>query len=319
MQYRKLGRWGVRVSEISLGSWITYGGSVGDDAARDCIRRAYELGVNFFDTANVYHRGAAERIMGAALAEFRRDSLVVGTKVFHPMGEGANDAGLSRKHVIEQLHASLSRLDTDYVDLYQCHRYDDNTPLEETVRAMSDLISQGKVLYWGTSEWRADQIAAAVEIARAGGWYPPVSNQPQYNALYRRVEKSVLSTTAACGMGNVIWSPLAMGVLTGKYARGEGVPEGTRADSADRQFMDAFDYLSDSTLDTVALLGSLADEAGVSLGQLALRWVLRRPEVSSVIVGATKVAHVDENIAATEADVDPAVIERMTAILEGAP
>src|SRR5688500_359783 len=181
MRYRKLGRWGVKVSEVALGSWLTYGGSVADDTATACIHRAYELGVTFFDTANVYRRGAAEEVVGRALAQYPRDSFVLATKVFFRMGDGPNDGGLSRKHIREQIDASLRRLQVDYVDLYQCHRYDKTVPLEETCQAMDDLIRAGKILYWGVSEWSADQIAHAVSLARARGWAEPVSNQPQYS------------------------------------------------------------------------------------------------------------------------------------------
>lgn len=314
MRYRKLGRWGLRVSEVGLGSWITYGGSVDDEVAIACIRRAYELGVNFFDTANVYHHGAAEEVMGKALTDFTRDSLVVATKVYFPMGDGPNDRGLSRKHVFEQLHRSLDRLGTDYVDLYQCHRYDPDTPLEETIRAMDDLIRQGKILYWGTSEWRADQIEHAVALARAAGWAQPISNQPQYNALYRRIERDVLPTTSQCGIGNVIWSPLAMGVLTGKYSDTTDVPADTRAASAERHFMD--NYMRQPVLDAVQEFVAVAESAGVTPAQLALAWVLRHPGVSSVIVGATRTDHVEDNVAATTADFDTSALDRVSEILE---
>lgn len=228
MRYRRLGRWGVQVSEVSLGSWLTYGGSVEEDTATSCIHRAFELGVNLFDTANGYARGRSEEVVGAALKAFPRDEYVLATKVFFPMKNIPNGGGLSRKHVWEQCHASLKRLDLDYIDLYQCHRYDRGTPLEETCRVMDDLIRQGKVLYWGTSEWNADQIAHAVQLCRAEGWSPPVSNQPQYSALHRVVERGVLKTSKDLGVGNVVWSPLAQGVLTGKYRPAPDCPR-TRA------------------------------------------------------------------------------------------
>jgi voltage-dependent potassium channel beta subunit len=314
MRYRNLGRWGVKVSTVGLGSWLTYGGAVEEATARACIVRAYERGVTFFDTANVYARGRSEEVVGRAIADFRRDSIVLATKVFFPMGEGPNDRGLSRKHVHEQCRLSLRRLGVDYIDLYQCHRYDRSTPLEETCRAMDDLVRQGLILYWGVSEWSADQIAAAVTLCRARGWAEPASNQPQYNALWRRVEERVLPTCAQYGLGNVVWSPLAMGILTGKYTDASKPPAGTRAAGASASMME--DYFTQPVLDAVAKLQPLAREAGTSVGSLALAWCLRRPEISSVIVGATKPEHVDDNVAAAELDVDPAIFARMDAILE---
>lgn len=313
MRYRQLGRWGIKVSTVGLGSWLTYGGAVEEDIARACIVRAYERGITFFDTANVYARGRSEEVVGRAIADFRRDSIVLATKVYFPMGDGPNDRGLSRKHIFEQCHLSLGRLGVEYVDLYQCHRYDRTTPLEETVSAMTDLVRAGKILYWGVSEWTADQIAAAVSLARARGWAEPVSNQPQYSALWRRVEERVLPTCGEFGLGNVVWSPLAMGILTGKYTDATMPPAGSRAAGKSADMME--DYFSQPVLDAVAKLAPLAREAGASLGQLALAWCLRRDEVSSVIVGATKAAHVDDNAAAADLDIDAAVFARMDAIL----
>ncbi|HVM19992.1 MAG TPA: aldo/keto reductase family protein, partial [Egibacteraceae bacterium] len=280
MQYRKLGRWGVQVSTVGLGSWLTYGGSVDEQIAQECIWRAYDLGVNFFDTANVYMRGRAEEVMGKALADFPRDSYVLATKVFFDMGEGPNDGGLSRKHVTEQCHHSLRRLGVDYIDLYQCHRYDPDTPLEETCRVMDDLISQGKILYWGVSEWNADQIAHAVNLCRANGWSPPVSNQPQYSALWRHIEQRVLPTCEELGVGNVVWSPLAMGILTGKYTSVDDVPADSRAAGEDAKFMRR--YFNQDVLDAVAEARGVAEEAGCTLAQLSLAWCLRQDFVSSV-------------------------------------
>jgi voltage-dependent potassium channel beta subunit len=313
MNYRKLGRWGVRVSAVGLGSWLTYGGSVAERAATACIHRAYERGVTFFDTANAYERGRAEEVMGAALADLPRDSFVLATKVFFPMSDPAspnpNDRGLSRKHVTEQAHASLRRLGTDYVDLYQCHRYDIDTPLEETCRTMDDLVRAGKILYWGTSEWSADQIGHAVSLCSANGWVPPVSNQPQYSALWRRIEERVLPTCEDLGLGNVVWSPLAMGILTGKYVSVDDVPAGSRAAGEDAQFMRR--YFTQEVLDAVQRLRPIADEVGCSLAQLALGWCLRQPAVSSVIVGATKPEHVDDNAAAGALDLPDDIVDRM--------
>jgi voltage-dependent potassium channel beta subunit len=314
MQYRKLGRWGVQVSSVGLGSWLTYGGSVEADRAKECIHRAYDLGVNFFDTANVYMRGRAEEIVGEGLSGYPRDSFVLATKVFFPMGDRPNDTGLSRKHVTEQCHHSLRRLGTDYIDLYQCHRYDEDTPLEETCRVMDDLIRAGKVLYWGVSEWSADQIAHAVSICRTEGWALPASNQPQYSALWRQIEDRVLPTCEDLGLGNVVWSPLAMGILTGKYTSVDDVPEGSRAAGGDAKFMDR--YFNSDVLDAVAETKSVADEAGCTLSQLALAWCLRQDFVSSVIVGATKTEHVDDNVAAADLDLGDEVIDAFDELLE---
>jgi len=313
MRYRNLGQAGVKVSTVALGSWLTYGGSVEAETARACIARAYERGITFFDTANVYARGRAEEVMGAALSGYSRDSIVLATKVYVPMGAGPNDRGLSRKHVTEQCHASLRRLGVEYIDLYQCHRYDVTTPLEETCATMNDLIRRGDILYWGVSEWNADQIASAVALCRARGWSAPVSNQPQYSALWRRIEERVLPTTAAYGLGNVVWSPLAMGILTGKYTDAAKPPEGSRAAGRAADMMS--DYFTQPVLDAVAQLQPLAREAGATLAALALAWCLRRPEISSVIAGATKPEHVDANVAAADLDVDPAIFARMDAIL----
>ncbi|MBV8600579.1 MAG: aldo/keto reductase family protein [Candidatus Eremiobacteraeota bacterium] len=313
MKYRNLGRWGVRISSIGLGSWLTYGGSVEEETARACIQRAYDLGVTFFDTANVYARGRAEEVVGRAIAGWRRDSIVLATKVYFPMGDGPNDRGLSRKHVMEQAHHSLRRLGVEYVDLYQCHRYDLATPLEETCAAMNDLVRGGKVLYWGVSEWNADQIASAVLLARARGWAEPVSNQPQYSALWRRIERRVLPTCVEYGLGSVVWSPLAQGILTGKYASVKSPPAGTRAAGPAAEMME--EYFTQPVLDAVAKLAPLAKEAGITLSQLALAWCLRRPEISSVIVGATRAEHVDDNVRAADLELEPELFAKMDAIL----
>ena len=314
MQYRKLGRWGTQVSAVSLGSWLTYGGSVEENTAKECVWRAYDLGVTFFDTANVYMRGRAEEVMGKALADFQRDSYVLATKVYFPMGEGPNDSGLSRKHVTEQCNASLRRLGVDYIDLYQCHRYDEDTPLEETCRVMDDLVRQGKILYWGVSEWSADQIAHAVSVCRSEGWSIPVSNQPQYSALWRQIEDRVLPTCEEVGMGNVVWSPLAMGILSGKYTSVDDVPSDSRAAGDDAKFMQR--YFTQEVLDAVQQTKAVAEEAGCTLAQLALAWCLRQPFVSSVIVGATKTSHVDDNVAAADLELDDDVIDAFDEILE---
>jgi aryl-alcohol dehydrogenase-like predicted oxidoreductase len=313
MRYRKLGRWGVNVSVVGLGSWLTYGGAVEGGAARDCIVRAFERGINFFDTANVYARGGAEEVVGRAIAQFARDDIVLATKVYFPMGPGPNDRGLSRKHIREQIDRSLIRLATHYVDLYQCHRYDIATPLEETCGAMNDLVRAGKILYWGVSEWTADQIIAAVTLCRARGWAEPVSNQPQYSALWRRIEARVLPACRECGLGNVVWSPLAMGILTGKYADAAHPPAGTRAAGESAEMMDR--YYTQRVLDAVQQLRPLAREAGCTPAQLSLAWCLRDPVISAVIVGATRPEQIDDNVVAADLEIAPELFVAMDKIL----
>jgi len=313
MQYRNIGRWGMAVSSVGLGSWLTYGGSVEEATARACIRRAYELGVTFFDTANVYARGRAEEVVGRAIKDFTRDSIVLATKVYFPMGDGPNDAGLSRKHIRMQIDASLRRLDVEYVDLYQCHRYDADTPLDETCGAMNDLVRNGKILYWGVSEWNADQITAACTLARENGWALPISNQPQYSALWRNVQRDVFPACREFGLGNVVWSPLAQGILSGKYTSARAVPPGTRAASNAAGMM--ADYFTQPVLDAVQRIKPLAERAGCTMAQLALAWCLRDTIVSAVIVGATRPEQVDDNVAAAGLQIDPAIFQQMDQIL----
>jgi len=313
MEYRNLGHSGLKLSVVGLGSWLTYGGPVGAETARACVLRAWERGINFIDTANVYARGAAEEVLGPILRELNRDALVLATKVYFPMGDSVNERGLSRKHVRDQLHHSLRRLRVEYIDLYQCHRYDTQTPLEETCEMMNDLVRSGKILYWGVSEWNADQLASAVTLCRARGWAVPISNQPQYSALWRRIEERVLPACEAYGIGNVVWSPLAMGILTGKYTDASRPPAGTRAASGNKEMME--DYFTQPVLDAVAQVVPLAKRAGVSMAQLALAWCLRQPAVTSVIVGATKPEHVDDNAAAGDARIDPSIFDAMDRLL----
>ncbi len=297
MNYRHLGVSGLRVSEIALGSWLTYGGTVEDKSAVACIHRAFELGVNFFDTANVYRRGAAELVVARALEGIDRDDYVLATKVYFPMGEGPNDRGLSRKHVMEQCERSLKRLGVDYVDLYQCHRPDPETPLTETLRALDDLVRQGKVLYVGVSEWPAELLDEARRIQEERGYDPLVSNQPQYSMLYRAIEAEVVPLSRQLGIGQVVWSPIAQGVLTGKYAPGDEPPEGSRATGPDAGFMQSF--MRDDVLEAVQRLRPIAEGLGVSMAQLAIAWVLSEENVSSAIVGASRPDQVDENVAAS--------------------
>ncbi len=309
MNYRRLGKAGLKVSEIGLGNWLTFGGGVDDDEARACIRRAFELGVNFFDTADVYSGGAGEEFYGSELREFRRADLVIGTKLYFPMSAGVNDQGLSRKHIFESVHASLKRLRTDYIDLYQCHRFDEETELSEVLRAMEDLIRQGKVLYWGVSEWPAAAIDQAYEWSFALNAYPPISNQPEYSIAARRVETD--GVQEACrekGLGMVAWSPLKQGILTGKYSGGKVPPDSRAAHEQMSVFLKSIDR---GLADRVDALRPIAERHGMTLAQLAIAWLLGREAVSSVIIGVTRVAQVEENIAATEFDLTPEDMARI--------
>ena len=316
VEYRRLGRSGVKISEISLGSWLTYGGSVAEEQATACVHKAYEIGINFFDTANVYMRGAAEEIVGRALRGFDRDSYFLATKVFFPMGEGPNDRGLSRKHITEQCHASLKRLGVDYVDLYQCHRYDANTPLEETLRTLDDLVRQGKVFYIGVSEWTADQISDALLIAKEMNLDRIVSNQPRYNMIQRQIEVEVVPLSEREGVGQVVFSPLAQGILTGKYRPGEAPEHGTRAaDSESNRFMR--ELMNEEVLSAVEALHSVASYADLSMSQLALAWVLRQENVSSAIIGASRPEQVEDNAGASGVKLSPDTISEIDRILDG--
>ncbi|MCZ8521808.1 MULTISPECIES: aldo/keto reductase family protein [Paenibacillus] len=312
MQYRKLGNSGLKVSEISLGSWMTYGGYVENERAVRSIEQAYDLGINFFDTANVYERGEAEKLVGRVLASYPRESYVLATKVFGNMGDGPNDRGLSRKHITEQCHASLKRLGTDYVDVYYCHRYDPETPLEETLRALDDLVTQGKVLYVGVSEWTAAQMVEAQGLADRLLLDRIIVNQPIYNLFKRYIEKEVIPAGEAKGISQVVFSPLAQGLLTGKYRRGEAVPQDSRAASKNW----GEERINDAQLAQVEQLSSVADELGIKVSQLALAWVLRQPNVASALVGASRPEQVSENAAASGITLPPEVLQRIDAILE---
>jgi voltage-dependent potassium channel beta subunit len=308
MKYRKLGRSGLRVSEVSLGSWLTFGDGDGSSGVAR-IHRARELGVNLFDTADVYANGRAEEVLGRALADLPRHELVIATKCFWPMSDDPNDRGLSRKHVVESVERSLRRLRTDYVDLHQCHRFDPETPLEETVAAYDDLVRQGKVLYWGVSEWGPSEILDAVRIARASSLSTPISNQPQYSLLHRHAERKVFPACREAGIGQLVFSPLAQGVLTGKYGGGAR-PEGSRATS-DKHGRWMQEFLSPEVLERVERIRPLADAAGLTPGQLALAWCLREPGVASVIVGATSPEQVDENVAAAGVELPGEVVSKL--------
>jgi voltage-dependent potassium channel beta subunit len=312
MNYRKLGKWGTRVSEVGLGSWLTYGGTVDEKSTADQIKFAFEHGINFFDTANVYSGGKGEVAVGKAIKDLPRHEYVLATKVFFPMGKGPNDRGLSRKHIFEQCDASLGRLKIDYIDLYQCHRFDAEVPVYEVVRSMDDLTRQGKILYWGVSEWSGEQIREAVETAYQLNAMPPVSNQPQYNMLQKTIESDVLPTSKQLGLGQVVFSPLAQGVLTGKYKPGEPFPADSRAaDENANGFLIGRDTMRKETLEAVQRVVRIAEDLGVPMASLALAWCLRDPGISSVIIGATKTSQIADNIKATEVSLDKETLDRI--------
>jgi len=315
MEYRRLGHAGIKLSALGLGGWTTFGESVTDlDRAKAIIRAAYEGGINFFDIADAYARGRAEEVMGEILAEYPRHTLVISTKAYWPMSDDINDRGLSRKHLYESIQKSLKRIGTEYVDIYYCHRHDPDTPVEEVVRTMDDLIHWGIVLYWGTSEWPAARIAEAVGIAKQYGLHAPRVEQPQYNLLVRnRVEQQVLPMAREFGVGLTTFSPLATGVLTGKYD--QGIPEDSRFARMDglREH-----WMRDDVLERVRALKDVADDLGITRAQLALAWLLHRDGVSSVITGATKVAHVQDNLGALDVDLTPELLARIDEIVAGA-
>lgn len=314
MKYRKLGNTGLQVSEISLGSWLTYGNSVGSDIVGQLTNRAFELGINFFDTANVYMRGEAEVLLGQALKQHARESYVVATKAFWPMGDGPNDRGLSRKHVFEQVHASLKRLQLDYVDIFYCHRYDPNTPVEETLRTIEDLVRQGKILYVGVSEWTAAQIQEGLGVADKYLLDRIVVHQPQYNMFHRHIEQETIPVSEKNGISQVVFSPLAQGVLTGKYRLGQQLPEGSRAND-DSSNMWIKNLLTESYLTKVEQLISLSQELGLTLSQLALAWVLRHDNIASALVGATKVSQLEQNASASGVTLSADVVAKIEEIL----
>lgn len=310
MEFRHLGRSGLKVSEISYGNWITHASQVAEDAAHACVKAALECGITTFDTADVYAATKAEEVLGRALKGQRREGIELFTKVYWPTGPGANDRGLSRKHIMESCNASLRRLQTDYIDLYQAHRMDIETPLEETLRAFDDLVRQGKVLYVGVSEWSAEQLREAARIADAMGFDRLVSNQPQYSMLYRVIEERVVPASRELGIGQIVWSPVAQGVLTGKYKPGQPVPEGSRATSDEgKDFVDR--WMLDDVLTAVQNLEPIAADHGLTMAQLALAWVLQNDNVSSAIMGASRPDQVYANVKASgvklEADVMAAI------------
>lgn len=329
MNYRRLGNSGLKVSEVGLGSWLTYGSSTEADISDRCIQFAFECGINFFDTANGYARGAAEIAVGKTLSKFPRESFVLATKVFMGMGDGPNDHGLSRKHIFEQCHASLKRLGVDYIDLYQAHRFDADVPVEETLLAFNDLVKQGKILYYGVSEWTGDQITDAVHRAEANRLRAITSNQPQYSLLARGIEKSVIPVCETAGIGQVVFSPLAQGLLTGKYKAGQPAPAGSRAsDPRQNEFLKTGEldtYVHDRVRVDDALLVriqgfvAIADEIGLSPSQMALAWCLRQPNVASVIIGASRPEQIQDNIGAAGVVLTSDVLNKIDAVLEYSP
>jgi 1-deoxyxylulose-5-phosphate synthase len=312
VKFRRLGSSDLEVSDISLGSWLTYGGNVGDDQARACVEKAFDAGINFIDTANVYAHGKAEEFLGDVLGGRERSSYILATKLYFEMPGG--DRGLSREQVHKQIDASLRRLRTDYVDLYQCHRYDADTPLEETMDALSEVVRAGKARYIGFSEWSPEQIQAALDLSSVEKF---VSSQPQYSLLWREPEEEVIPLCAANGISQIVWSPLAQGLLTGKYKAGQAPPDGSRAASQDSNgTMGRF--LRDATLEAVQRLRPIADALGLSIAQLSLAWVLREPNVASAIVGATRPEQVEANAAASGLTLTEGTLEAIEEALTGA-
>ena len=316
MEFRRLGRSGLSVSEISYGNWITHGSQIEQDQAIQCVRAALDAGITTFDTADVYANTKAESVLGEALKGQRRESLEILTKVFWPTGPGGpNDRGLGRKHITEAVNGSLKRLGTDYVDVYQAHRFDRTVPLEETFLAFADIVRQGKALYIGVSEWTADQITRGAAVARELK-VPFISNQPQYNMLHRVIEPQIVPTSEREGISQIVFSPIAQGVLTGKYLPGQPVPEGSRAtDASGKNFISRL--LLDEVLEKVQQLKPIAAEVDLSLAQLAVAWVLQNPNVASAIIGASRPEQVAENVKAAGVKLDASILERIDKVLEG--
>ncbi len=317
MEFRHLGASGLKVSAIAYGNWLTHGSQVEEQQAHACVRRALDEGITTFDTADVYANTVAEEVLARALQGQRRESLEICTKVYWPTGPGGpNDSGLSRKHILESIDASLRRLHTDYVDLYQAHRFDVETPLEETMEAFADVVRAGKALYIGVSEWTAEQIRAGHRLARQLR-IPFVSNQPQYNLLWRVIEAEVVPTSEELGVGQIVWSPIGQGVLTGKYLPGQPPPAGSRAtdDKGGASFVRRF--LRDEVLERVQQLRPIGDEAGLSLAQLSIAWVLQNRNVSAAIIGASRPEQVSENVKAVGVQLDAEVLKRIDEVLDG--
>ncbi|GAB2524639.1 aldo/keto reductase family protein [Paramicrobacterium agarici] len=314
MAYRYLGRSGLRISDITYGNWLTHGGQIENDTATTCVHAALDHGITTFDTADVYANTVAEQVLGDALAGQRRESLEIFTKVWGATGpKGPNDSGLSRKHIMESINGSLQRLGTDYVDLYQAHRYDPETPLEETMLAFSDIVRQGKALYIGVSEWTAEQLRAGHALASELGIHL-VSNQPQYNMLWRVIEEEVVPASVDLGISQIVWSPLAQGVLTGKYEPGKPAPAGSRAtDEAGSKTVAR--YLGDDVLTAVQQLKPIAAEAGLTMPQLAIAWVLSNPNIATAIIGASRPEQIADNVAASGTTLDQELLDRIDSVI----
>jgi aryl-alcohol dehydrogenase-like predicted oxidoreductase len=314
MEFRHLGRSGLVISELVYGNWITHGGQVEEDAAVACVNAALEAGITTFDTADVYAQGAAEEVLGRALKDQRRDGIEIFTKVYWPMGPGKNDRGLSAKHIKESIDNSLTRLQTDRVELYQAHRWDVETPLEETMQAFADVVHAGKAHYIGVSEWTADQIRAGAELAKELK-IQLVSSQPQYSALWRVIEAEVVPASEELGIGQIVWSPLAGGILSGKYKPGQAAPAGSRgADPKFGRFVEG--WMNDDVLERVQQLGPIAEEQGLTIAQLSLAWVLQNSNVSAAIIGATRPEQVAENVKAVGVELDDECLEKINKLLE---
>jgi len=318
MLYRNLGKWGLKVSEIALGSWVTkLGGGNAEAIARETVNAAFDAGVNFFDCADAYSGGDAERFLGKVLGEHRRSEYVVSSKVFFPMGPGANERGLSRKHIVEQLDNTLKNMKLDYLDLYFCHRFDATTPIEETVQILSDLVASGKILYYGVSEWSPVQITEAIHLAKENGLRPLSVIQPQYNMADRYIEDEIIGICEKYGVGITVFSPLAQGLLTGKYRKGQPLPEGSRATwQADKQINN---LLTEENLDKVEKLLKIADSLGVPLSVLALAWILRQKQICSVITGASKPAQLLSNAKASGVRIPQDALDEIDKILNYKP
>jgi voltage-dependent potassium channel beta subunit len=314
MNYRRLGDAGVKLSEIGLGGWLTFGNAVELEQGRRIIDKAFEVGINFFDNSDAYAAGKCEEAWGELLRGKRRESYVLATKVFFPMGPGPNEKGLSRKHIFEECHASLRRLKTDYIDLYQCHRFDPETEIEEVVRAMDDLIHQGKALYWGFSEWPVEAIEKCLQIC-GDRYYKPKSSQPAYNLISRKIEEHVVPLCAHAGIGQVVYSPLAQGILSGKYKPGTAPPAGSRATDDRQNYFIKNMVANEELLAKVQRLQPMARELGLTMTQLALAWILRRREITSCIIGATRPEQVEENAKASGVKLDEQTIRRMEEIV----
>ena len=309
MKYRRVGKSGLKVSEIALGAWLTYGGPVEQERTNDIIAAAIDSGINYIDIADIYAKGEAEKMVGAAIRGKQRSDLVISSKLFWPMSRNVNDRGLSRKHIMESVEKSLRRIGTDYLDLYFCHRFDPHTELWETVRAMDDLVHQGKILYWGTSVFTAAQIEQAVGEAKTFGGYLPTVEQPRYNMFDRHIEAEIVPTCARNGMGLTVWSPLAQGILTGKY--NNGMPEGSRGATSDW----LNEELTESNLEKARQLTGIAQAHDLTLAQLALAWILRKPEISCAITGATAVEHVLDNVKASGVKLDTELLAATEKVL----